>query len=269
MITNLLNYLLKFISLTFIFNLFLNLFNDFKDITKRMSFWFFLFFFLFIIKIGLGFFFSFLFIYFYLSKKNEIVESGSIKKELIKNWIIKNLLEVKSSSFIFEYIIISLFMAILIFNYFGLLVLLPQNFLRKFSLRLLIIALRIWIITYVPIIKIRKEKLSLFVIGEIKFPPLSLLLSNIEILTHLFRPVTLTARLWVNIWVGHLILRGLSFFFCFSFFHISKIRILKSFLRESFFFVFERLIIFLQTFVFTYLIKVYFEENEHHAKIKI
>lgn len=190
-------------------------------------------------------------------------------KRKIANLINLKLLEVKSSLFNFNLIINFLFFLILRSNYLGLLVIIPQNFLGKISVRLLIMALRIWAFTYYPIITVQKEKISLFVIGEIKFPSLSLLLSNIEILTHLFRPITLTARLWVNIWVGHLILSGGSFIVG----RITKGRTLLGFLKSETgvirFFIFECLIIFLQTFVFTYLIKVYFEENQHHADIVI
>jgi F-type H+-transporting ATPase subunit a len=90
---------------------------------------------------------------------------------------------------------------------------------------------------------------------------LSFLLSNIEILTHLFRPITLTARLWVNIWVGHLLIRALS-----TFVLISGRRIILWFSLGGFFF-FETGIICLQAFVFRYLIRVYWKENLEHSKI--
>lgn len=189
--------------------------------------------------------------------------------EIFSRAVNSQLLEVKRSLFQFNIIINRLFVLILASNYLGLLVILPQNFLGKLSISLLILALRMWGFTYLPIISKQKEKLSLFVIGEIKFPPLSLLLSNIEILTHLFRPITLTARLWVNIWVGHLILRGLSFILGAIISRQGPLGLLKSSAMEFSFFLFECLIIFLQTFVFTYLIKVYFEENQHHAELKI
>jgi F0F1-type ATP synthase membrane subunit a len=101
-------------------------------------------------------------------------------------------------------------------------------------------------------------------VGEMKFPLLSFLLSNIEILTQFFRPITLSARLWVNIWVGHLIIRAISLIF-FSSFRRSFI-ILTTILQAGFF-LFEAGIISLQTFVFSYLVKVYFEENFLHSNL--
>jgi len=185
----------------------------------------------------------------------------SVSWERIKSKI----LGVSVENFNFSTIIIFLFFGIFFTNLGGLLVVLPQNFIYKLSTSLLIIRICFWLFTYVPIISKGKEKLTLFVIGEIKFPILSLLLSHIEILTHIFRPVTLTARLWVNIWVGHLIIRGISFIFCRSLVKVSVNPLFWRSLSQVGFFLFEGGIISLQTFVFTYLIKVYFEENFHHA----
>merc|ERR1712122_31526 len=55
-------------------------------------------------------------------------------------------------------------------------------------------ALFFWLFTYTPLILKGKEKITLFVIGEIKFPILSLLLSHIEILTHIFRKYVLGSQ---------------------------------------------------------------------------
>lgn len=218
-------------------------------------------FYLFLVLIRISYFLPF-------RKKNK-PQFNCWSSNFIKKEINNKLLEVKSNLFNFNLIIRFLFLLIVWTNYLGLLVVYPQNFLIKFSFRLLIISLSLWFFSYFPIITKQKEKLSLFIIGEIKFPPLSLLLSNIEILTHLFRPITLTARLWVNIWVGHLILRGRSFLVRFLRINKNIIRFLKGQIWETRFLIFECLIIFLQTFVFTYLIKVYFEENQHHSEIKI
>ena len=218
---------------------------------------------------GLSFFFFLFLIVFFLKKNRNLLTHIRFVLLEGKNFIKNNLLELKRKKYNFNYIIISLFLRIFISNYIGLLVLIPQNFLRKISLRLLIMSLSMWLFTYSTIFINKKEKISLFMIGEIKFPPLSLLLSNIEILTHLFRPITLTARLWVNIWVGHLILRAFSFVVVFLISRFKIFGFFKFYLSRSFFFIFERLIMFLQTFVFTYLIKVYFEENQHHSEMKI
>ena len=177
------------------------------------------------------------------------------------------ILGLKIEKFNFSTIIIFLFFGIFFTNLGGLLVVLPQNFIYKISISLGMMALFFWLFTYTPLILKGKEKITLFVIGEIKFPILSLLLSHIEILTHIFRPVTLTARLWVNIWVGHLIMRGISFILARRFLNISIRSLIGRFFSQGGFFLFEGGIISLQTFVFTYLIKVYFEENDHHSSV--
>ena len=100
-------------------------------------------------------------------------------------------------------------------------------------------------------------------------PFMSLFLSHIEILTHAFRPITPTLRLWVNIWIGHLILRRISFLSVVLGRGGGIFSLLKGFFVEGSFFLFESLIIGLQTYVFTYLVKYYFEENQHHAEIHI
>ena len=187
----------------------------------------------------------------------------SVVWEIVK----EKILGLKVESYRFFIIIIFLFFGIFFTNLGGLLVVIPQNFIYKISFSLLLIAIFFWGYTYLPIIKIKKEKLTLFVIGEIKFPVLSLLLSHIEILTHVFRPVTLTARLWVNIWVGHLIIRGISFIFRRRLVNLRINTFLWGGISQVGFFLFEGGIISLQTFVFTYLIKVYFEENFHHSHV--
>jgi F0F1-type ATP synthase membrane subunit a len=96
-------------------------------------------------------------------------------------------------------------------------------------------------------------------VGDMGVPLLSLLLSNIEILTQFFRPITLIARLWVNIWVGHLILGALSTLL------ILRGRV-TALIRLIGFFFFETGIICLQAFVFSYLIGVYWEENLLHSR---
>jgi F0F1-type ATP synthase membrane subunit a len=133
----------------------------------------------------------------------------------------------------------------------------------KLSRSLIIMAIGFWALSYSPFFHTNKEKFRLFIIGEIKFPRLSFLLSNIEILTHLFRPITLTARLWVNIWVGHLLIRALSSFYLNCL--VSSTHVSTGFRLLTGFFFFERGIIFLQAFVFRYLISVYWKENLEHS----
>lgn len=181
--------------------------------------------------------------------------------------VVEEILRVQTKNFKFAPLITFLFFGIIFTNLGGLLVVLPQSFIYKISFSLLVIAFFFWFFTYVPFFKAGKEKLTLFIIGEMKFPILSLLLSHIEILTHFFRPVTLTARLWVNIWVGHLIIRGISFVFCSGLLNIFFNTTWWWGIFQIGFFLFEAGIISLQTFVFTYLIKVYFEENEHHSLV--
>ncbi len=218
------------------------------------------------------FLFAFFFlqcVHFFFSKRGK---KGEIKYWLGKffsNKVNKQLLNIDISYLKFDFIIFLIFSFILTSNYLGLLIFLPQNFLGKLSLSLLFISLRMWIFSYLPIFFKQKEKLSLFLVGEIKFPTLSLLLSNIEILTHLFRPVTLTARLWVNIWVGHLIIRGLSFIGSYSILNKNLLGFFKRFLFSRSFFIFETIIIRLQTFVFSYLVRVYFKENYHFRNTKL
>lgn len=172
----------------------------------------------------------------------------------------------RNFSFFFSEIIMFLFSVLALMNLRGLLVLQKQIFLSKLSMCLLLMALSMWMFSYLPFFFSKKEKFTLFVIGEMKFPLLRYLLSNIEILTHLFRPITLTARLWVNIWVGHLIIRSISFLYFFIFNGKNTFFFpIKREIAQFFFFFFEMGIIFLQSYVFSYLVKVYFEENRDHS----
>nr|YP_009380097.1 ATP synthase F0 subunit 6 [Archaphanostoma ylvae]ARS00900.1 ATP synthase F0 subunit 6 [Archaphanostoma ylvae] len=160
----------------------------------------------------------------------------------------------------------SLFIFVIMSNLSGLNMFINQTFMGKLSLSLLIMAIGFWMLSYSPFIHQSKEKFSLFVIGEMKFPSLSFLLSNIEILTHLFRPITLTARLWVNIWVGHLLMSVLSTFFLIMMVTKSNFFFLSIFLLGGFF-LFETGIMALQAFVFSYLIGVYWRENLEHSLV--
>jgi len=200
-----------------------------------------------------------------LGKKSGTTHSFNVAK--VWDLITFKVLRVGVKSYNFPFLIVSVFFIIMLTNTTGLLVFFPQNFIYKYSIMLLIIALSFWAYTYTPIVTNKKEKITLFIIGEMKFPTLSLLLSHIEILTHIFRPITLMARLWVNIWVGHLIIRGVSFAFCARGLKIRINSTLWIGVTQMGFFLFETGIMLLQTFVFTYLIKVYFEENFHHSRV--
>lgn len=99
------------------------------------------------------------------------------------------------SSFFFIEIVSGIFLFLLFFNIIGLNVFVNQLFIGKLSTSLLFCSLTYWLRSYLPFIFQKKEKFRLFLVGGMGAPILSFLLSNIEILTHLFRPITLTARL--------------------------------------------------------------------------
>merc|ERR1712020_105295 len=73
------------------------------------------------------------------------------------------------------------------------------------------IVLIFWIFSYRRFVSRGWHHLTWSLIVDLVYPVLSLLLRNIEILTHAFRPITLIARIWVNMWVGHRILSMISF----------------------------------------------------------
>jgi len=203
---------------------------------------------------------------FIFKKKKKKINFYNIKKKTFLKWVQLILLEVKSDFRRFTFKILRVFLIVFRINYLGLIILIPQVFLNNLSVSLIFLAFSIWILTYIPTFYYNKNKISMSIIGDLMSPSLSLLLSNIEVLTHLFRPITLTARLWVNIWVGHLIIRVLSFVLVFRLKKTSTILLLTSTLiLIRGFFIFESLIIFLQTFVFRFLLKVFFEENEMNS----
>jgi len=114
-------------------------------------------------------------------------------------------------------------------------------------------------------------------IVDIICPSLSLLLRNIEILTHIFRPVTLMARIWVNIWVGHCILSIISFIY------IKRVSagfgswfIMLLFpIAQRLLLLYELIITLLQSTVIVYLSFIYYRDNlraridEHDMKIEV
>ena len=204
----------------------------------------------------------FAFILLLLRTASNMGRFGGELKAILGSTISKELLSWNRRIFISQTRFLRIFFFILITNWGGLIPFINHTFLTKIRISILLISSFFWIFSYLPFFFYGKENFTRFTIGEMKFPPLSFLLRNIEVLTHLFRPITLSARLWVNIWVGHLILRAISFY---------RLGVLGgslggilAILRGAGFFLFEVGIIFLQTFVFTYLSKVYFEENLEH-----
>ena len=212
------------------------------------------------------FFTYFILSIFLLKKKKRILIFMIEKKKTFLTWVQLMLLEVKSNFSKFTFKILRVFLIVFGVNYLGLIILIPQVFLNNLSVSLIFLAFSIWMLTYTPTFYYNKNKISMSIIGDLISPSLSLLLSNIEVLTHLFRPITLTARLWVNIWVGHLIIRVLSFVLVFRIKKTSTMLLsLSTLILIRGFFIFESLIIFLQTFVFRFLLKVFFEENEMNS----
>ena len=175
--------------------------------------------------------------------------------------------KLQETRFNVNFILGKLFLFILFFNIRGLNIFFDQLFIRFYSLPLFLLGRRIWISRYFPIFRQKKRSyFTLFLVGDIGHPSLSFLLSNIEILTQFFRPITLIARLWVNIWVGHLIIRSISSLIFLSM-GTSSLIILRILLTLILFFLFECGIIFLQSFVFRYLVGVYWMENLHNIRI--
>ena len=130
-------------------------------------------------------------------------------------------------------------------------------------LTLMRVVLILWIFSYRSYYIRGWNYLTNTLIVNISYPSLSLLLSNIEILTHIFRPLTLIARMWVNIWVGHCILTILSFIYIkrFSAGFRSWFTILLFPIAQSSLFLYELIITLLQSTVIVYLSFVYYRDN--------
>lgn len=103
-----------------------------------------------------------------------------------------------------------LFLLISLSNLIGLWARSQHLIISSFSLVILFSVIYLWGMRYSPFYARKKSKsqpkLTRLLIVNINIPSLSILLSLIEIITHLFRPITLFARIWVNLWVGHLLL---------------------------------------------------------------
>jgi len=103
-------------------------------------------------------------------------------------------------------------------NLIGLYIYNQHMLLTSLIFALIRLVLILWIFSYRRYLNHGWIYLTNTLIVNITYPSLSLLLRNIEILTHTFRPVTLMARIWVNLWVGHSILSILSFIYVKKFF---------------------------------------------------
>lgn len=103
-------------------------------------------------------------------------------------------------------------------NLIGLYIYNQHVLLTSLILVLIRLVLILWIFSYRRYLNRGWNYLANTLIVNIIYPSLSLLMRNIEILTHMFRPVTLMARIWVNMWVGHCILSILSFIYIKRFF---------------------------------------------------
>merc|ERR1711944_54952 len=140
----------------------------------------------------------FIIVFLFLFKKTE--EKNSVifienKMHMFLSEVKLNLLEVNSNFSNFRLKLLIAFLIVLRINYLGLIILIPQLFLNILSVSLICFSFSIWIFTYSPTIYYNKTKTPMSFIGHIIFPSLSILLSNIELLTHLFRQITLTSRL--------------------------------------------------------------------------
>ena len=121
----------------------------------------------------------------------------------------------------------------------------------------------LWLFSYVSYINRRWNYLTNTLMVNIVYPSLSLLLRNIEILTHIFRPLTLIARIWVNMWVGHCILSIMSFMYIkgISVRFSSWITAILFPIAQCSLFLYELIIILLQSTVIVYLSIVYYNDN--------
>jgi len=135
-----------------------------------------------------------------------------------------------------------------------------------------IIVLFLWIQGYIPFIRSGSStiKLARILIVNIHIPILSLLMSFIEIITHLFRPITMFGRIWVNLWVGHLLLRVSSFGCLFIFTKMVFSELLRAFIISItvliVLFLYEMVVAILQSLVLTYLSRLYYKENLERSK---
>ena len=148
-------------------------------------------------------------------------------------------------------------------NLIGLYIYNQHILLTSLILVLIGLVLTLWVFSYRRFYNRGWHFLAYNLIVNIIYPSLSLLLRNIEILTHLFRPVTLIARIWVNMWVGHCILSILSFTYIkrFSVGFSSWFTILLFPFAQRALLLYEVIITLLQSTVIVYLSFVYYRDN--------
>ena len=161
-------------------------------------------------------------------------------------------------------VVYSLFLLIsLIVNILGLFIFGQQLFLSSFTFILLWLTTRFWLISYKEFFAKDWGYIVNILIVNITYPILSLLLRNIEIVTHIFRPITLMARLWVNIWVGHCLLSIVSFGWMLRFLHwkgcFSQILIWS--ILQGGLTLYELAVALLQSLVVVYLSYLYYKDN--------
>jgi len=148
-------------------------------------------------------------------------------------------------------------------NLIGLFIYNQHVLLTRLVLVLMRLVIILWIFSYRRYWNRGWNYLTNSLIVNIIFPSLSLLLRNIELLTHMFRPVTLMARIWVNIWVGHCIISILSFAYIKRSYEGfgSWFAILLLPIAQGSLFIYEVIITLLQSTVIVYLAFVYYKDN--------
>jgi len=148
-------------------------------------------------------------------------------------------------------------------NLIGLYIYNQHILLTRLILVLIRLVMILWIFSYRRYWNRGWNFLANSLIVNIIFPSLSLLLRNIELLTHMFRPVTLMARIWVNIWVGHCIISILSFAYIKRSYEGfgSWFAILLLPIAQGSLFIYEVIITLLQSTVIVYLAFVYYKDN--------
>lgn len=162
----------------------------------------------------------------------------------------------------------SWFVLIAIANLLGINPFSQQMLISRSSLTIFLSVIVLWIISYLQPIKVKGMiGLSQLVVVNISLPPLSLLISSIELITHLFRPITLLSRIWVNLWVGHLLLTVCSYLILLS---VPTLRLgitmFSRFLASmviSVIFIYEIGVSLLQSLVLVYLSALYYKDNRN------
>ena len=161
-----------------------------------------------------------------------------------------------------------IFLFVIITNMLGLYSFSHHIILNSVSLVLVFLVIFLWRYSYECYFSKGWGSLATSLVVNITYPTLSLLLRNIEVLTHLFRPITLMARMWVNIWVGHSILSLLSFISIKSMseeFNFKSSSLVLPIVQGSLL-IYELIIIFLQSAVIVYLSFVYYRDNVKATK---